>query len=424
MAPLTLYTYPGNFRAFKILIAAEYNALEIDVPPFEMLKDNKTPEFLAKSPLGKVPVLDTPAGSIFESNAIARYVARVRRDTELYGATFFESALIDSWIDFCTHELELPATMWLYPVIGYMPYNPNATDKSKLDVARALATLDAHLLTKTFLVGEQMSLADITVASALVYPMKLLMDAKFRKPYPNVCRWFDTCVNQPEFKAVIGDVALCAKELLPTSAPIAGGGGKKEKKAKGGDKAKGQQAKKEKKPAAAPAAETPKEEKKPAEAFMKRLDKSAPSPMDGDEWKRMYSNARDYDALMTKFWDYFDADGWSLWKMDFNYNEENKVAFQVCNATGGFIQRSGEIRKWAFGCVWVLGKDAPFTIEGVWLIRGKSMQPLLDCNPDAEYYTFKQLDHTSEKDKELVKAYWCSEDDVQGVPVQDYKAFK
>ena len=98
---LTLHTYPGNFRAFKILIAAEYNALEIDVPPFEMLKDNKTPEFLAKSPLGKVPVLDTPAGSIFESNAIARYVARVRRDTELYGATFFDSAVIDSWIDFC-----------------------------------------------------------------------------------------------------------------------------------------------------------------------------------------------------------------------------------------------------------------------------------------------------------------------------------
>ena len=73
-----------------------------------MLEENKTAEFLALSPLGKVPVLVTPQGSIFESNAIARYVARVRRDTELYGATFFESGQIDSWIDFCCHELELP----------------------------------------------------------------------------------------------------------------------------------------------------------------------------------------------------------------------------------------------------------------------------------------------------------------------------
>ena len=31
------------------------------------------------------------AGSIFESNAIARYVARIRRDTDLYGVSFFDS---------------------------------------------------------------------------------------------------------------------------------------------------------------------------------------------------------------------------------------------------------------------------------------------------------------------------------------------
>ncbi|CAN0447760.1 unnamed protein product, partial [Hapterophycus canaliculatus] len=31
-------------------------------------------------------------GPIFESNAIGRYVARMRRDTELYGVSFFESA--------------------------------------------------------------------------------------------------------------------------------------------------------------------------------------------------------------------------------------------------------------------------------------------------------------------------------------------
>lgn len=31
-------------------------------------------------------------GSIFESNAVARYVARMRRDSELCGVSFFESA--------------------------------------------------------------------------------------------------------------------------------------------------------------------------------------------------------------------------------------------------------------------------------------------------------------------------------------------
>jgi elongation factor 1-gamma len=102
---LTLYTDLGNFRAFKVLIAAEYNGVEITVP------DLKGPELKAavqsKSPSGRAPVLETPGGAIFESNAIARYVARIRRDTELYGATFFESAQVDSWVDFSAHDIEL-----------------------------------------------------------------------------------------------------------------------------------------------------------------------------------------------------------------------------------------------------------------------------------------------------------------------------
>lgn len=106
MSGLTLYTDLGNFRAFKILIAAEYNSIDINIPEFK-IGDNKTVQFLKKSPLGRVPVLETPTGCIFESNAIARYVARIRRDTELYGVSFFESGLVDSWIDFAAHDIEL-----------------------------------------------------------------------------------------------------------------------------------------------------------------------------------------------------------------------------------------------------------------------------------------------------------------------------
>lgn len=54
----TLYTYPDNFRAFKVLIAAEYSEAKIrvvcDPPEFILGKTNKTEEFLSKFPLGKV----------------------------------------------------------------------------------------------------------------------------------------------------------------------------------------------------------------------------------------------------------------------------------------------------------------------------------------------------------------------------------
>jgi len=49
-----IYTYPNNPRVWKALIAGKYAGVEIETPAFEMGKDNKTPEFLSKFPVGKV----------------------------------------------------------------------------------------------------------------------------------------------------------------------------------------------------------------------------------------------------------------------------------------------------------------------------------------------------------------------------------
>lgn len=47
---------------------------------------------------------------------------------------------MDSWIDFTAQEVELPATLWLYPVIGYLPASsPAVTEKAKADLAHALS---------------------------------------------------------------------------------------------------------------------------------------------------------------------------------------------------------------------------------------------------------------------------------------------
>lgn len=70
-------------------------------------------------------------------------------------------------------------------------------------------------------VGDKITLADITVASALVYPMKLVMSPEYRKPFPCVTRWFTTCVNQPQFQAVVGTVQLAKEEMTAAGAPAA-----------------------------------------------------------------------------------------------------------------------------------------------------------------------------------------------------------
>merc|ERR1711934_303603 len=209
---LQLYTYEGNVKAMKSLVAALYNGVTIQVPTnFQMGKDNKSAEFLAMNPNGKVPVLATPEGAIWESNAIFRYVMRANLSSSLYGSSPLQQAQVDQWIDFAANDLELPVAAWIYPIMGFSKFDAKAQESAARDIKTALAVLDAHLLSCTYLVGERISGADIAVAAALINPSKMVFDAEFRKPFPNVFRWFATCVNQPEFLAVFGEVTLCTK---------------------------------------------------------------------------------------------------------------------------------------------------------------------------------------------------------------------
>jgi len=420
---LKLYTYMPNYRAWKALIAAAYNDLKIEVPAFELHKDNTTDSFLAKNPLGKVPVLDTPHGAIFESNAIARYVARLRQDTNLYGASFFESAQVDQWIDFCANELEPTRAIWLFPLSGYMQYDADAYASAKTDIGKSLAVLDKHLATRTYLVGHQVTLADIVVVSALVELYRRVFDPAFRKPFGNVTRWFTTCVNQPQFAKVIGKVDFADKEEL---AEAGAAGGKKDKKAAKQEKPKEEKPKKEDKKPKKQDEEEPEEdysEKKGANP----LDSLPKSSMNLDATKKLYFDKRPkFNEFFNEFWQFFDAQGYSIYFAEYQYNSENTVYFMTCNLIGGFIQRLEDLRKYAFGAVNVLGKDeetGPFAVNGVFIFRGLGVpEAMKDC-PDAEYYQFVKADTTSAADRKKIEDRFYAEE-LDGVKVLERRYFK
>lgn len=84
MAPLQLYG--AGSRALKVELVAAFAGVEIEMPSFIMGVTNKTPWFMEMNPNGKIPVLKTPSGAIFESNVISRYVASVGANGSFYPA--------------------------------------------------------------------------------------------------------------------------------------------------------------------------------------------------------------------------------------------------------------------------------------------------------------------------------------------------
>ncbi|KAJ2530843.1 hypothetical protein EV175_007270, partial [Coemansia sp. RSA 1933] len=104
MAPIGKLNGPlPTFRSYKARIVAKYLGLELETTPeFQMGVDNKTPEYLAKFPCGKVPTYDGADGfTLTDSSTIAYYVAsKAGGDSPLLGKTAEETAEILQYILF------------------------------------------------------------------------------------------------------------------------------------------------------------------------------------------------------------------------------------------------------------------------------------------------------------------------------------
>jgi len=424
----TLFTYPDNFRAQKALIAAKYSGAQVTVAKdFVFGESNKTPEFLAKFPLGKVPAFEGSDGTcLTESNAIAYYVA----NDELRGGTDPASrAQVVQWMCMADNEILPAACTWVFPTMGIMQFNKNATDRAKEDIKVALKTLNDHLLTRTFLVGERLSLADIAVACTMLALYKQVLDSDFRKPFMNVTRWFTTVVNQPNVLAVLGQVVLCSKMAEFDAKKFAEFSGKEKKDKPVKEKKPAQEKKKP---------EEKKEKKKPKEededidlapAEPKQKDPYADMPkgtFDLEEWKRFYSNNEE-PASVAWFWENFDHENYSIWRGDYKYNDELTMVFMSCNLIGGMFQRLEKLKKNAFASCCLFGENNNSSISGIWVFKGHKLAFELseDWQIDYASYEWKKLDSKSDDCKKLVDQYWKWEgEDLEGRKFNQGKILK
>ncbi|KAJ4749407.1 Elongation factor 1-gamma [Rhynchospora pubera] len=207
---LVLYTNVGNTNASKALITAEYSGVKIELAKdFQLEVSNYTPEFLKMSPIGMVPVLETPDGAIFDSNTIARYVAKLKADNPLYGSSLIEYAHIEQWMDFSSTEIEAGLGRWIYTArfgFGRTSFNALMCEFATKVLKISLDALNAHLANNTYLVGRSVTLADIVMTCDLCWGYSCIMTKAFTSEFPHVERYFWTMVNLPNVKKVIGEV--------------------------------------------------------------------------------------------------------------------------------------------------------------------------------------------------------------------------
>jgi len=124
------------------------------------------------------------------------------------------------------------------------------------------------------------------------------------------------------------------------------------------------------------------------------------------------------------FYEKFDSEGFSIWRIDFKYNDELTQVFMSSNQVGGFFNRLEASRKYLFGSVGVCGKANDSIITGSLICRGQDIKPVVEVAPDWESYEFKRLDLSNAEDKAFFEGAMAWELEVEGKSWADGKNFK
>jgi glutathione S-transferase len=183
----------------KVLFTAEELGLDYEYIALDIFKgENKTPEYLAVHPLGKLPGLDDDGKTLFESNAICRYLAR-RNQSSLYAGDAMEKAIIDQWVDFSTLHIGRWLSVFFWQEIIKPNFFNGETDPDAIAEAQGfldeqLPVIDKQLASSAYLAGYDLTLADIIAFSFIEISdaTSVSIDS-----YPHIKNWYEQVKQRP-----------------------------------------------------------------------------------------------------------------------------------------------------------------------------------------------------------------------------------
>jgi glutathione S-transferase len=165
---------------------------------------NRQPTYLAKNPLGLLPILELEDGRILrESMAICHYVDELHPEPNLFGADPWERAMIEQWNRHAELEVLFPIAQvfrnthafWQ----GRIKQVPEFGAVMKEQVFERMAWFDDELGRRSHVAGDRFSVADITLLCAIDFGK--VSDIRITDTYPNLKRWHAEISARPSAKA-------------------------------------------------------------------------------------------------------------------------------------------------------------------------------------------------------------------------------
>ena len=206
---ITVYGMKTSGNCYKVQLLLEqlgrsYRWIEID----SVTGETRTPEYLAKNPNGKVPLLELDDGRLLaESNAILCYLAE---GSPLLPADPWQRALCLQWLFFEQYSHEPYIAVARFICLWLAEDHPRRAELPRLRERgyQTLAVMEKHLGANTWFSSTSYGIADIALFGYTHCADEGGFDLG---TYPAVRAWLDRVRAQPGF---VPQAAMAGKMLV------------------------------------------------------------------------------------------------------------------------------------------------------------------------------------------------------------------
>jgi glutathione S-transferase len=198
---ITLYDYLDSGNGYKVRLlltqlGIAYRYVELDI----MRGESRTPEYLAKNPDGRIPLLELEDGRLLaQSDAILWYLAD---GTAFLPTERYERALVLQWMFFEQYSHEPYVATPRFIMRHFAADSPRRAELPQRQARGrdALAVMERHLADHSYFVAERYTIADI----ALYGYTHVAEDGGLElKPYPHVRDWLARVAGQPRYVGLL-----------------------------------------------------------------------------------------------------------------------------------------------------------------------------------------------------------------------------
>jgi glutathione S-transferase len=213
---LKIYGSDLSSPANKVRFVANYLGLKYDYIVVKLREgEHLKPEFLKVNPVGKIPAMDDDGFTMFESNAICRYLAE-KGNSPIYPKGLKERAVVDEWLDFGSMHVSMAVSKIVYNRI-FAPIRKVEVDERSIKeglefLTRFLPVVDNQLAKGKYLTGSQITLPDFNILAGLDPVEAANIDIA---PYKNIARWRSDLRQQEFYTKVHKEYGEALKQAAP-----------------------------------------------------------------------------------------------------------------------------------------------------------------------------------------------------------------